>query len=210
MIKNLIITGLAVCGVALTVFAASPRFVTKSDPGVAASPAEVIFPSDPSSQLRIVSVNWQSDSNSAALSFSGGSTAYNIQQTNALTSSVTNLIGFTNGLSASAVLVLEHAGVCYSAVVSSWNASATFVTNSGVVTGGTNVVLASGGWGVATSIGDKVFLMDTPVTIPVGITTNAYNGFAVYAATLVGRPVRVVLTPALVTNRLNSVVAVYD
>ena len=135
------------------------------------------------------------------LSFSGGSVAYTIVETNQATSSVTNKINSTNGLAASAVLLLNRGGTYYAASVSSWNST----TNSGFY-GGTNVVLASGGWGVATSVGDPVYLMDTAVTIPIGATTNAINGEAIYVGALPGRPVRVVLTPALVTNRLNSVI----
>lgn len=190
---------------AIPASATTPAYKTKSAAGNAAAPAEVIFPASPGNQTRIVSVNWNSDTNNAVLSCSGGSTVFSIVETNQATTSVTNKINSTNGLSAGAVLVLQHGGVCYKSTVSTWNAS----TNSGFY-GGTNVVLASGGWGVATSAGDSVYQMDSPVTLPIGATTNTANGVAIYVATLPGRPVRVVLTPALSTNKLNSITAISE
>jgi hypothetical protein len=203
--KKRILTIIGVGALAAIAIAGTSTYTTLSDNGNAASPSEVIFPADPTLQIRIVNVNWNSDTNNAVLSFSGGSTAYSIVETNEASSSVTNKINSTNSLAVSSVLVLQHAGVCYPAVISSWGAS----TNTGPA-GGTNVVLASGGWGVATSVGDSVYLMDTAVTIPIGATTNAQNGEAIYVAKLVGRPVRAVLTPSLATNKINSAVAHYE
>ncbi len=203
MKKTLLIA--AVGAVALAAFAATPLFKTMSANGNAASPAGVIFPAAPGSQINIVNANWNSDTNPAVLSISGGSAVFSIVETNQASSSVTNKISSTNSLTAACVLVLQHAGTCYAATVSTWNAT----TNSGAVSG-TNVVLASGGWGVATSVGDPVFLMDTPVTLPIGATTNWQSGSPIYSATLIGRPVRVVLTPALNTNKLNAVTAKYE
>ena len=203
---NKILSTLALgLALALPASASSPAYKTKSASGNAASPSEVIFPADPTTQIRLVNANWNSDTNNAGLSFSGGSTAFYVTATNVASSSVTNQINSTNGLSANAVLVLQHAGTCYSATVSTWNQ----FTNSGPY-GGTNVVLASGGWGVSTGVGDDVYLMDTPVTVPVGATTNVMNGEAIYVANLSGRPVRVVLTPSLSTNKLNSVIGRYE
>ena len=201
--KKISIAVTAVC-LAVSALAASPSFKTLSDSGNAASPSEVIFPASPGDQLRIVNANWNSDTNNAVLSFSGGSTAYYMTATNQATTSTTNQVNSTNGLTANCIVVLQHLGTCYSATVTNWNCS----TNSGVY-GGTNIVIA-GGWGVAASVGDNVFLMDTPVTLPIGATTNAANGDAIYVATLPGRPVRVVLTPAFSTNKLNAVVGRYE
>lgn len=189
---------------------AAPGFRTLSGSGNATTPASVILPADPTTTARIVTVNWGSDTNNAVLSISEGLGVYNITQTNALSSSVTNLIDRTNGLTAgSSVLVLQHGGVCYAATVSTFNASPTLVTN-GYVSGGTNVVLASGGWGTNTSIGDSVYLMSTPATLPIGATTNFQSGVAIYSATYQGRPIRVQLTPALATNKLFSVIGRYE
>lgn len=202
--KKTIITATVGFALALPVFA-GPGYKTASANGNAASPAAVILPADPSTTLRLVTVNWSSDTNNAVLSIADGGTAYSIVETNQATTSVTNKINSTNGLSAGAVLVLQKGSTCYAATVSAWNSS----TNSGPY-GGTNVVLASGGWGVATAVGDAVYLMNSPVTLPVGATTNWQSGTAIFSATYPGRPVRVVLTPALVTNKLNSVVGHYE
>ena len=197
---------IATAAVALAVSVmAGPGYVTKSASGNAASPASVILPADPSTTLRLVTVNWSSDTNNAVLSIADGSTAYSIVETNVSSTSVTNKINSTNGLSANAVLVLQQGSTCYAATVSSWSAT----TNSGAG-GGTNVVLASGGWGVNTRVGDAVYLMNTPTTLPVGATTNWQSGTAIFGATYPGRPIRVVLTPALATNKLNSVVGRYE
>jgi hypothetical protein len=203
--KKILLVTVAVGSVALSAFADRPYYKTLSGNGNATTPAQVIFPAAPLQQIRIVNANWSSDTNNAALNFSGGTTGYSIVETNQASTSVTNKINSTNGLSANAVLVLQHAGVGYAATVSTWNSS----TNSGPY-GGTNVVLASGGWGMATSVGDDVYLMDTPVAVPIGATTNAMNGDALYVANLVARPVLVKLTPALATNKLNSVVGRYE
>jgi hypothetical protein len=203
MKQILILTGIV--GLAALAIASSPIYKTMSKNGNAATPAQVIFPADPGSQIRIVNVNFATDTNNSTLSFSGGATAFFITITNALSSSVTNNINTTNGLTPSSVLVLQHAGVCYAATLASWNSS----TNNQGVGGGTNVVLASGGWAVSTSVGDNVYQMDTVVSIP-ATATAAVNGDAIYVATLPGRPVLIKLSPALVTNQINSVTAHYD
>lgn len=71
------------------------------------------------------------------------------------------------------------------------------------------MVLASGGWGVRTSLGDSVYLMDSPITIP-ATSSAMIGGEAIYAAALPGRPVIVQLTPALATNKLNAVTVRYE
>jgi hypothetical protein len=194
---NKILSTLALgLALALPASASSPAYKTMSASGNAAAPATVIFSADPALQIRLVGANYTTDTNNSTLAFSGGATAFAIVETNTANS--------TNGLSASAILVLQHNGTCYAATVSSWSA----VTNSGP-TLGTNVVLASGGWGVATSVGDSVYLMDTPVTIP-ATATAAINGEAIYVAALSGRPVLVKLSPAAATNQLNTVTARYE
>ena len=191
------IASVLTAGVALLAIAATPNYTTKSANGNAASPAGLIFPADPNLQLRLVSANWQSDTNIAVLSFTSGDAAYVITAANASSSGVTQAVNSVTGLAASDVLVLQKTtGACYAASLSSTN-------------NGTNAVLASGGWGVATVAGDEVFKMSSATTIPVGATTNAQNGEAIYVGNY-GRPVRVVLTPAAVTNRLTSVTGRYE
>lgn len=204
--KNKILIAVGICGVALSVLAATPAYKDLSAAGTAASPATLIFPADPyGAQIRIVSVNWKSDTNNATLQFSDGATAFTQVSTNVATSSVTNQINSTNGLVPGSVIVLQHAGVCYASTVSTFNES----TNAGPY-GGTNVVLASGGWGVAASVGDAIYQMNSPMTLTEGQTTNAMNGEAVFVSSLPGRPVMIKLTPALVTNSIPLAVARYE
>lgn len=195
----------------MTAFAALPIYKTVSGYGNAAAPATVFFPSDPASQIRVVYVNYGSDSNAAVLNFSTGATAVDIAATNAATSSVTNLITSTNGLSVGAVIVLQHNGVDYPSTVVTWNSSTNYnpATTNGAATGGTNVVLAAGGWGVNTSIHDDVYVMSAATPIPIGAGTNVINGTAIYVGAY-GYPVEAQLTPASVTNRVYSAGASYD
>ncbi len=200
MKNKIIIIACAAVSLAVSAFA-EPGWKTLSGFGNATAGAKVIFPADPATTWRLTTVNWGSDSNTAVLAISGGAVVLDIVETNQLSSSVTNKISTTNGLSANAVLVLQHAGTCYAASVSTWNSS----TNTGAG-GGTNVVLASGGWGTNTTVGDDVFIMDTPVNLPIGATTNFSSGFSLYSCSYKGRPMLVQLTPALATNKLFSAV----
>lgn len=162
------------------------------------------FISDPSLQLRLVNVSYASDTNNAVLSISTGTTAFAITATNQAATSATNQISSTNGLSANATVFLEHAGVACIATVSTWNQS----TNSGPY-GGTNVVLSGNGFNVATTAGDSFYLMSTPATLPVGAATDVLNGDALFVGNR-ARPVRVQLTPALATNKINTASGRYE
>jgi hypothetical protein len=210
MNKYLLLT--AACGLAFTaLYAASPTFKSTSANGNAASPAAVILPADPYSQVRVLSVVYSTDTNNSSLSCTYGTTAFSITATNATTTAITNRISGTNGLTPSCVLVLQHAGVGYAATVASWNQDTNTASGSG-----TNIVLASGAWGVATTVGDSVYLMSSATLLPAAAaasgstTTASKDGEAIYVAGLSGRPVRIVLTPALGTNQLNNVVYHYD
>jgi hypothetical protein len=183
---------------------ASPQYQTLADGGIAAVPAETDFLAKPALQARLISVNYQSDTNNAQLQISTGVSAFGITTTNQLSSSTTNQINSTNGLSAGAVLFLQQGGAAYIGTVSTWNQT----TNSGPY-GGTNVVLTAGGFGVATSVGDVVYQMGTPTVIGIGATTNWLNGEAIFVGN-VGKPLRVLLTPALATNNLNSATVRYE
>lgn len=200
--KNILLTGLAVVAVCLGVKAALPTFKTTSATGTAAAPATAIFLSDPNSQIRLLSINWQSDTNSARLELTTGNGAYYETTTNTLTTTVTNKINSTNGLVPNAVLMLEHNGAAYLSTVSSFDQNA---TNGN----GTNVVLASGGWGVVSSIGDSIYQMSSTNYLFAGATTNAFNGEAIYVGNY-GRPVIVRVVPALVTNAIPATSAHYD
>ena len=176
--------------------AATPSYSNKNAGGNGTSGAEVIFPADPQGQIRLVSVQWQSDTNTGALEFQTAVGAYTASYTNRSTTDTTQCVSSTSGLVTNTWLVLQHLGVCYKALL--------VATNSG-----TNAILGSGGWGVISSVNDAVYPLSTTNTISVGATTNWQNGEALFVGNL-GRPVRVQLTPALTTNRLNSVTARYE
>lgn len=195
MKKILTITGLAV-GLSLVGMAATPSYTSLSAGGNATAGAAVNFPSSRGQQLRLVSVQWQSDTNNGALQFSTGAGAYSIIATNAATTTTSNAVNTTAGLVANSTVILEHLGTCYVTTIASTN-------------GANGMILASGGWGVLPSVGDSVYQMGTASTVTVGATTNWQNGEALYVGDP-GRPVRVVLTPASTTNRLNSVSGRYQ
>lgn len=192
--KNKIILA-ALLATTLAVLAGTPAYSTKTAGGNNTTGASVIFPADPALQIRIVGVNWQSDTNNAVLQCSSGVGAYVLLATNT-TTGVTQTVNTVTGMAANDILVLEHAGVGYAATLSSTN-------------GGTNAVLASGAWGVTPAIGDSVYKMSDIASLPIGNTTNWQAGEAIYVGNR-GRPVRLLLTPAAVTNRINSATAFYE
>lgn len=208
--RNKILLAVATVTLAVSAFAALPTYKTFSSVGNAAAPSTVYFPFDPNSQVRVIYANYNTDTNNSALAFTTGTTPYYITTTNQLTSSTTNLLNSTNGLAAGATLVLQHNGTCYSSTVSSW-----FNNANPAPYGGIGVVLASGGWGVATAVGDEVELMSSATTIPApaaannATTTAAISGDALFVGNY-GRIVAETITPAFSTNKLNSTSAHYD
>jgi hypothetical protein len=205
------VTG-AVCALAVTAAlaqSASPFYKTLSDGGNAASPSETDFIAQPALQLRLISINYGSDTNNAQLQVSTGIGAYAITATNAASSSTTNQVNSTNGLANGSVLLLQHGGAAYIATLSSYGNTGTNTLNGGTTTNVNFVVLGAGGFGVATSVGDVVYPLGTPATTPIGTGTNWLNGEAIFTGN-VGKPVRVVLTPTLTTNNLYSVTGHYE
>lgn len=199
----------AVGALALSCYALTASYKTLSANGNAAAPAEVTFISDPSLQIRVVNANYSSDTNNAVLSCTTGGTALSIAATNTSSTATTNVLSTTNGLAGSAVLLLEHGGSTYTATVSSFSHTGTNGLNGGTITNLYFAVTGAGGFGVATSVGDSVYVMTTPVTLPIGTSTNSLNGDALFVGNA-GRPVRIVLTPAFVTNKLNAVTVRYE
>ena len=190
--------------------AAIPSYKTLSDGGNAASPASVYFPANPTAQARIVSLFYTSDTNNGTLGFSSGVTAYTQMATNAASSSVTNLVNTTNGLTVGSLLILENGGIPYSNTLSSYGTYVTGTNTFGQTTSQAFIVLGSGGWGVAlTNALENIYQMGAISTIQVGSQSNAINGDAIFVGNF-GRPVLVTLGPTLVTNRLSSVSAHYD
>lgn len=186
------------CAVTALAFAAGNTYTTKTGTaGSAANPTYVIFPGEAQKTPRLVNVNYDTDTNNAALTFRQGTTAYVLTQTNAATG--TNIvINTTNGLSADAVVVLQKAnGTC------AW-------TNVYTTAGGssTNLYLYPGGFGVAGAIGDQLFLMSSASSIP-ATSDAAVNGEAIYVGAY-SRPMMIRLTPALLTNYIHSATVVYE
>jgi len=195
---------------AVTARATLPIYTTVSAYGSTGLPATAYFVENPACQVRVVTVNYASDTNQGVLNFYTGATAYWETATNAA-AGLTNWIDSTNGLSPNGLMVLNHNGVLYTNTVLSWSCSTNFTpaTTNQAASGGTNLVLAAGGWTVGASVGDNVYLMSGPTPIPVGAQTNMLNGDALYVGNF-GRPVMVTLGPASTTNRLYTVSARYD
>ena len=184
--KKLTLIGVGILA-SIAVLATLPTFKTTSATGT--SSASAYFAADPNSQIRIVSADLTSDLSSSTLTFTTGAGAYWQTWTNVASSSVTNAINSTNGLTVGAEIVLWHAGIPYSAIVTNW-----IQNTNALPSGGTNVVLMSGGWAVAASVGDQIELQSTNTAIAVGAVTNSWiNGEAVYVGNY-GRGVRAKLT----------------
>lgn len=191
--KKLILLGLSL---ACVLSASAQTLFTTNANGTAASPAEVIFRADPSAQILVQSLQWQSDTNAAVLEFQTSVGAYSVLRTNRATTDTTQEVASTAGFITNRWVVLQHLGACYKALV--------VATNNG-----TNVILGSGGWGTLSTAGDSIYPLGVTNRIPVGATTNWQNGPALFVGQR-GRPVRVSLTPALTTNALNAVTVSYQ
>lgn len=202
--KNLILTTASVVGIALASFAALPTYKTLiGTAGSSTAGSVLIFPDDPNSQIRILNVTYHSDAAATTIQYTTGGTAFSQVATNAATSSVTNLVNSTNGLVPGSVMLLNHNGTMYTNVLSTFNQSAVAGQN------GTNIVLGTGGWGVAASVGDSIYQMGATNTVTIGAGTNAINGEAIYVGNY-GRPVMVRLSNATSANSLDAVSAHYD
>jgi hypothetical protein len=175
--------------------AATPAYRSFSAAGNATTGATALLPALPGNQIRLVSVQWQSDSNTAVLQFQTGVGQYTLTATNT-SSGVTQVVASTAGIVTNSLLVLQRDGTPYAATIVQTN-------------NGTNIVLGTGAWGVAPQIGDNVYQLGPTNSVPIGATTNWQNGEALYVGNL-GRPLRLCLTPALVTNRLTSITARYE
>jgi hypothetical protein len=213
----------------LSAFAAIPTYHTISAYGNNTLPATAIFPADPNSQIRVVTINYSSDNAAAVLNLSSGTTAYSLMYTNPTASWTTNVIMSTNGLSANAGLFLQHAGAVYTNTASSWaNTGTNILTIAGVTISNSvttygvygtgpagfpatnlNYVITSFGWGVYPSVSDEIYLQGPITSISVGMGTNWLNGDDLFSGNY-GRPVMAQITPATATNRLSSVSSHYD
>lgn len=156
---------------------AAPEYVTKSASGTTA--ATVYFTADAVKTPRLAGVVATSDKAGAVLSCRAGAGAYVVTVAVSTTTAVNQWINATNGLEANDVLVLQKLnGNCYSSTVASAE------TNM--------VTLASGGFGIATAVGDSIYKMSAATSLPVGAATVSYQGEAIYAGNR-GRPIRITL-----------------
>ena len=193
-------------------------------------PSQVIFPADPNSQIRVVSVFYSSDLAGALLNFSSGTTEYSLVYSNCSSTTLTNVINSTNGLSPNAVVILQHNGIDYTNYVSSFGNTGTntytvplfgVITNTATTYGAygqgpvgqaaTNVnwVIMASSWGYQAVPGDDIYLMGTVSSLFSGGITNSINGDDIFSGNY-GRPVLLTLGPSTTTNRISSASAHYD
>jgi hypothetical protein len=215
--KKLLLLGAVIGAVAGTALANLPTYKTVSATGNSSVGAQVLFPADANSQIRVVDVAYSWDTTTAAglLQFSTGSTAYYQTFTNAATTSQTNFINSTNGLAPNGLLILQQGGICYTSTVLAFAFSGTNTVNNltntannlygpnGVLaTNLSYVVLTNGGWGVSANVGSDIYLMgQSTVSRYVSASTNAFDGDAIYVGNY-GRPVMITLPVATTINRL--------
>lgn len=154
----------------------------------------VVFPPTSGKQLVIYNVTYRNATN-ATLTFNSGGVAYTQTATNT-TTGVTNQVNSTNGLVVGSIMVLDRAGTMYLATLASHGQA-----TNGL---GTNIVLNTGGWGVAPQIGDTIYQFgaDTQLTLAPG--TNAISGAAVFVSDP-GRPTLIRMGPAITPSYLQVV-----
>jgi len=208
-----------------------PTYRTFGTYGSAAAPSTIVLPADQFSQIRIVSINYKSDTNIANLNMSSGTTALSVTTSNSMYSgTVTNIVNATNGLSTSATVVLMHwaSGVGYTNGVTSWYNTGTNIMPAGLLTNqvtttgtygtgpagalATNVsyIVTTAAFPVYPSVSDEIYVMGTVSSLYVGAGTNQWiNGDAIYSGAY-GRPVIVSLTPANVSNTIPVLSTHYD
>lgn len=199
----LIAVGVAVVVAAL---ASLPTYRTITATGSTA--AIGYFPADPNCQVRVIGYSATSDLASSTVIFASGYGAYFQVLSNATTSSVTNYINTTNGLSVGQVVLLQHAGTCYPSTVAALLAYVNGTNSFGAPTNLYSLKLASGGWGVQAVPYDDIYVMSNVVTIACGATTSVQNGDAIYVGNY-GRPVSMTLN-ATSACTINWASAHYD
>ena len=166
---------LALAGVALLALADTPNYKVKTATGSTA--ATVVWPADPLLQIRLVGTVATSDKAGAVLSFRTGVTPLSISVSNPAGTAIT--LTRTNGVTTNDIVVVQ-----YKNGTAERNSVVSFQS-------ATNVTLA-GATSAATAIGDEVYVMSTPSTLPVGAATVSYQGEAIYVGNK-GRPISCVL-----------------
>jgi hypothetical protein len=201
--KILLTAGFAVAFAAL---AALPTFKTITATGTTV--AIGYFPADPNSQVRVVNINATSDNATGQVCCLTGYGAYYQAVTNSASSSVTNFINATNGIAVGETLLLQHAGACYPATVVSYGSYLMSTNTFGALVYAPFVKLGSGGWGVAASVYDDIYVMSNSLSYTIGSANSIQNGEAIFVGNY-GRPVAIWVTGASSAS-LNSANAHYD
>jgi hypothetical protein len=202
--------GLLIIGSSVTLALATlPTYFTASGYGNTSSNATLCIPANPNCQARIVTIYYTSDNTAGGISFSSGTTAYSVTQTNGAATGITNFIGSTNGLTIGSVLCLQQGGVCYTNTLVSYGNASASNSLTGTFTNDCFAVVGTGAWGVVAQPGSSIYEMTPPTTIIVGAGTNELSGDDIYSGNY-GRPVLVQLGPVTATNRLSTVSWHYD
>jgi hypothetical protein len=198
------------CCLAVSASAALPTYRSFTDPGNATYPGFCFMPADPNSQVRVVSISYSSDTNTASIQFSSGVQAYFQVITNLVTSGITNVVNSTNGLVPNSTLLLQQGGNGYTNKLVSWgNTGTNNLAWFSVATNVNFIVLGTGGWGVAANQNADIYQMGTQANIFVGAQTNWIDGDDIYSGAY-GRPVIVQFSSCLVTDAFNTISCHYD
>jgi hypothetical protein len=149
-----------------------PTYTTLTASG--STTAVVYFATSPFQQVRIVNAFATSDLSTGKMTFYTGITPMTVAYTNAAGTSVG--VAATNGFTVGTwVLIETAAGVRTNGMIASFGAA-------------TNIVFAQGV--CATTPGDQIYSLTSPVTLPVGSASVTYTGDALYVGNR-GRPVMV-------------------
>jgi hypothetical protein len=194
MKQTKLLLGLALFALAVTSWAATPTYKSKTGNGDSTTPAQVIFPSDASTQIRLISVWWENPTNGARIMFSSGGAAKRATGS-AVSAQTSNWVDSTVGLVTNTTLVCEIAGVGYSTTL--------------VATNNTNLIWIYPALGVAITTNSSWYVMGTETSYPIQDSTNALVGEAIFVAEP-GRPMRVRLSTTAATNRILSASARYE
>ena len=168
-----------------------PTYVTLNASGTTTS--VVYFAESPFQQVRVVTAIASSDLSSANILFRSGGTPMTVAYTNAAGNQVG--VAATNGFAVGDwVWVATKAGSVTNAQIASFGAATNIVFTSNVM---------------ATTPGDQIYDLSTPVKLSVGATTNkTYTGDMIYVGGR-GRPV-VVYVNGTSSCSLDAITARYE
>jgi len=175
---------LAACAVATTIiglaaFADSPTYETRG-PVTGTSSAEVIFPDDPQTQLRLVTLIGSSDLAASVFSLRAGDYAINITTANTNLAATNIIVAQTNAIAISNDLIIVGNGFS-NKTLTVWGSL-----------GSTNIITTAA-IGITQRVGDSVFHLSAATSLGIGASSNkTFTGDAIYVAPK-GRPLRVLV-----------------